>query len=685
MAHLRRGAIRGDVSEQVPTRVATATRSLVLVLASAWSSAVLAAVPPDPIPPGASPGGAMPRDRGQQPLPVDDGPMFDIPPVYQRPIGVEEGERIFVEAFEITGITEDPELGISRAAIEDVARMRLREVQELVEQLRRDKQQLDSVGPNGFTASERDRMAAVLGDVLATQDPEQQAQKLQALVTELRFSRFDRSAGLTIGQLQQVADGVTQFYRDRGFFLARAIVPAQEVQDGVVEIRVLEGRFGKAVADGNKRYKDETLTEVFKELEGEIVTEDKVVSPLLRVNDLPGVNATGVFRPGEEVGTSDLVLNVQRERAVDWSIRLDDHISEFTGDFRFIGELSWNNPIGGGDRLDMQVLKSFRPEDSTYGSIAYSRQMSDPSWRWKVIASRNRFDVSNLQFVNLGGVSEVGTVGFDKTIARSRFENWYGSIELQARRAEILENGEIARLDKLTNIGFQLAWDSIDREARALSSGYVRIDHGLPDLFAAYDRKFVNSVLVPTDLPDPSRISGNNEFATSQYVKLSFDWQRLKTLSSQAGNQTIFFRFNGQYSPDLLTSLDQYSVGGPNNMRAMPVSSVLVDSAITGTFEWTIRAPGFSDKPVHGGRTWGQVLSLTAFYDRTMGYVNDPLGSEQHRYSFGGPGLALGLDFGSLYMRAMWARLRIGDNEDVNDSIPSDRESQLWFELTYTY
>jgi hemolysin activation/secretion protein len=50
---------------------------------------------------------------------------------------------------------------------------------------------------------------------------------------------------LSPDDLQRAADVITRHYRDRGYFVARAYVPAQDIRDGIVEITVLEGRLDR--------------------------------------------------------------------------------------------------------------------------------------------------------------------------------------------------------------------------------------------------------------------------------------------------------------------------------------------------------------------------------------------------------------------------------------------------------
>src|SRR5688572_3400324 len=50
---------------------------------------------------------------------------------------------------------------------------------------------------------------------------------------------------VSFGELQAAAGRITLFYRQKNYPLARAYLPAQDVENGVVTIAVLEGHFGE--------------------------------------------------------------------------------------------------------------------------------------------------------------------------------------------------------------------------------------------------------------------------------------------------------------------------------------------------------------------------------------------------------------------------------------------------------
>jgi hemolysin activation/secretion protein len=47
---------------------------------------------------------------------------------------------------------------------------------------------------------------------------------------------------LSFKELQALADKVTAYLRQKGYFLARAYLPRQEIKGGIIEITVVQGR-----------------------------------------------------------------------------------------------------------------------------------------------------------------------------------------------------------------------------------------------------------------------------------------------------------------------------------------------------------------------------------------------------------------------------------------------------------
>jgi hemolysin activation/secretion protein len=144
---------------------------------------------------------------------------------------------------------------------------------------------------------------------------------------------------------------------------------------------------------------------------------------------------------------------------------------------------------------------------------------------------------------------------------------------------------------------------------------------------------------------------------------------------------SLLFRSELQWSDDVLVPLEQYSVGGPENVRAFPVAQTLWDRAFFYSFELLFNAPFIADQPAFENRTWGELLQFSMFYDFAVGRLNEPLVSDVQGYeNFRGAGLGLRFNLpGTIESRVFWA-WELGGQEIGNDKKP-----QFWGDFTYSF
>ncbi|MGH8397172.1 MAG: ShlB/FhaC/HecB family hemolysin secretion/activation protein [Gammaproteobacteria bacterium] len=648
--------------------------------------AVMAAPPPlpPPLPGGALPGGAQPIvPPPVLPLP-ETNLQINIPPVAGRPLQVGEGARVFVRRFVITGVIGDRRAGIQFNEIQAAVDKRFAQIQALMDKQRKTLQNLEAQGPEGFTPEERKKILRFMQGAVKTESPEEQKHAYQQFIQQLQSERMERLQGLTIGQLQQVADVVTAYYHNRGYFLARAIIPAQEVNDGVVHIRVLEGRLEKVVPTGNKLYSNAALSRPFQPLVGNLVTVKQTESALLTLAQYPGLSAFGVFRPGGYVGTTDLAINVQQERAYDVNVRADNEGTQFTGKNRLIGTVDLNDPTGDADLLKIVGLKTFAPDNSTFGDIRYEHLFFDPANTMAIDISRNSFDVSGSGITpgTTGGISKIATLSFQHAFERSRDQNIIGTVDLSRKRADTQYLGQDIARDDMAVLGFQLNYDSINSSLGIINTGYIRLDRGIPGVLGVPSNSEVENGQVS---PPPSRYGSDGQPALPEFTILTVNYQLFKSLPN---NQSLLLRLNGQYSSDILTSLEQFVIGGSDSVRAVPTSQFLTDKGIFGSLEYSIRAPGFADKAAFGGYTWGQVLSFKIFSDAAVGILNDAVDPNTKRVSVEGNGVGVAFTWPGIFTSNLqWAHLNGGTRPgtSIYDPTAITDSTQIWADITFTY
>ena len=129
---------------------------------------------------------------------------------------------------------------------------------------------------------------------------------LQALLAGMLDQR------LTLPQIAQGIEAVTTYYREAGYPLARAIIPAQIIENGVVRVQVIEANWGQVELRNNGAVQDAVLLRMLYNLEpGSVIRLDAMERATLLLSDLPGVVPRALLRAGQEVGSSDLVVDVQ--------------------------------------------------------------------------------------------------------------------------------------------------------------------------------------------------------------------------------------------------------------------------------------------------------------------------------------------------------------------------------------
>ena len=146
---------------------------------------------------------------------------------------------------------------------------------------------------------------------------------LTALLGDLVGKELDLSG------LDQAAGIISQYYRERGYFVARAYLPAQEISSGNLEIAVIEGRLGaiKFNRGAGTRLTDaraESLLAGAAPL-GAPIREQNIERGLMLLNDLPGVEVKSTLVPGATPGTSDLVVETTEGRLLTGSVDADNY------------------------------------------------------------------------------------------------------------------------------------------------------------------------------------------------------------------------------------------------------------------------------------------------------------------------------------------------------------------------
>ena len=415
---------------------------------------------------------------------------------------------------------------------------------------------------------------------------------------------------LTLAELNNMAAKITQHLRRQGYLVANAYIPAQAIKDGVVEITVVIGRYGKIDIQNHSTLKTSVAADFLSGLKsGGYVKKDKLDRTLLFLNDLSGVIVKATLVPGAESGTSDLVVAITDTAKTNGQIYADNWGNCYTGKNRLGFSLNINDFSGRGDLLNLGGAYAGS------GMYNYSTDYLIPTGhegaKFGVGYSQMHYLLGG-EFASLGASGVAKTTSLYETLAlkRSREFNLNARVGFDHK----LLNDETSSSDTKKSAEvwvFGLNGDSRDSfGGGGVNSFSLTYEKGHLGLDSA------DAVIIDT-----------NAKARGGFGKAVLNYRRLQFINDRL---TLYTAITGQLADKNLDSSEKLQLGGPTGVRAYPVGEASCDEGylFTGELRWNLPKPNFQ---------------LAAFYDNGKARINkDPwAGAGENKRILIGAGLGL--------------------------------------------
>ncbi|SCX69001.1 ShlB/FhaC/HecB family hemolysin secretion/activation protein [Variovorax sp. EL159] len=386
---------------------------------------------------------------------------------------------------------------------------------------------------------------------------------------------------LSFAELTGLAERVTRHYREAGYLVARAYLPAQEVKGGVLDIAVLEGTLGQVELRNAAGLEASALAPLQRLPLQSAVQEQTLQRSLLALADLPGVAVQSTLRPGTAVGASDLLVEVQKTRAFQGSVDLDNYGSVYTGQYRVGTSLYWNNPLDRGDQLSLRLQAS--DARLHYERIGYQLPLGEWGTRVGVAYSNMHYRLGkNFEVLDADGSARIASIYLRQPLLRSQTANWYAQLQFDDKtlRDTVGRTATTTKSD-LRNVVLGLNGDWQDdvgggaRNALALNLTTGRLQLDADSL-----------------LQDAASAKSAGSFS-----KFNYQLQRLQALTP---GLALALSLGGQQANRNLASAEKFSLGGSQGVRAYAQGEANGDEGWLATAElrWQA-APGWQVLAFH--------------------------------------------------------------------------------------
>lgn len=475
---------------------------------------------------------------------------------------------------------------------------------------------------------------------------------------------------MTYEQMLEIGMVVETYYRQNNY-LARAILPPQDLTDGVLTIDVIESVFSKVEIEQELEDLPNTQQHVSAIIDaqqktGDLLNTKSLDRAIALANDLPGMSAQGSLRQGAEVGETELLLKLYQGRTRQTELSIDNAGSRSTGAQRLMATFTWFNP---NDIADLFSIVAVHTQGSDYARLAYSVPVGVDGWRIGANTSVMGYEVVVGEPGMVGAVGRSLAQGLEWIYPLLRSDEASATVTLAADAKEFKNTSAQGLL--MSDYSAKVLSAQVAGFYRDLNPGggtgtySVQVSHG--------DLNLTGSLNEQTDK------NGAGTAGSFNKVKFNASWQEALTTKTSA-----FVSYSAQLADKNLDSSEKMQLGGMNGVRAYPTGegsgadAQLVQLELRHQLDSGVTVTGFYD--------WGQVW-LYHSPDFPGGPVPGGPLNNRNTYSGFGASIAYTNDDG-VNFRATWARKQ-GHNPNPtqtgNDQDGTRDRNRYWLQVTLPF
>lgn len=406
-----------------------------------------------------------------------------------------------------------------------------------------------------------------------------------------KFAASYEGREIGMAELKEFIGSINLWYRNNGYITARALLPPQEIRDGVLKVLLIEGLIGNVKIAGNMNTRDGYIRNRVSVPEGKLLDINRLDKKLAWFNGLNDVKIRIKLQAGEKPGTTDCLMLVYEPEDKLSSLFIDTAGNKGTGETRF-GISYTDNSISG--RRDAFSMTALMTTSSKAAMAAYNFPVNRYGTKASVYYNMNNLEIDN-DGVGIRGKSNLAGFSLNHPLTvRPRFRSEI-TFDVQQQESE----------NRISGVNF------VDDNEERISFGYSLLKRSSTQ--AIY--------LKPT-----ITLCDYNGIGDARKVrKYLFDgvWQKIRR-----GNQQIDLKISGQKTTDnYMPSSDQFFLGGLYSVRGYDESMISGDSGLNLKLDYSLplkfidRTRGFVF--CDWGRIYGKSFSATrVIYSSGFGFIH---------------------------------------------------------------
>ena len=432
-------------------------------------------------------------------------------------------------------------------------------------------------------------------------------EQLQALVASYVDKEIDTL------DIQQIKNLITKHYIDNGYLNSGAVIPDQDIEDGALDIQIIEGELTHVRVANQGHLNDNYISERIRLDPHKPLNLYVLQERLYLLQQDPRIQRINAeLGPGDKRGES--ILNIEITEAKPYTILLqaDNHqppsIGEAQGTLRF----QHLNITGFGDKIDATINHT---EGLNKGYVNYQWPLTADDKILYAAYEKNDSEIVSDEIKALGlkleNKSDTATIGFTYPLFKTSTETFEATLQLDKREStsfidgtpiSYAGTGAVDGVSKITVLRLIQNWLKFSPQA-------------------VYSFRHIMSVGL--DALDSTQHDGRDP--DSEFYTWLLQGQ-VANHYPNIGLQTVF-RADFQIAFDELMSMEQIAVGGANSVRGYRENQLVRDNGFIASME--LRQAVFQSESAQ------HVVQIVGFADYGRAWMDSGPVEPESIYSIG--------------------------------------------------
>lgn len=425
---------------------------------------------------------------------------------------------------------------------------------------------------------------------------------------------------VTLAELQQIADQITQRYEEAGYPHSQAILQPEKINNGVATINIHESILQDIKIQGLNRLNEDYVRSRLELGVTQPLQEDQLEEQinLLKRNPLFASIETEL-QPGENAGEVTLLVDIQENKPMFGGTSFNNSYHPFVGEIQFGNYLGYRNLTGLGDTLTASYFHNFTGAGNIWvANYSVPLNAMNGTLSVQALVSRDRFSYSGLNDLLGSKVNyDDYIVEFRQPLVRTTNEEFALSLGFRQN----IEQGFLS--DDTTPVGISFGADE-NGIARTAVIRFVQ-DYTKTDASGTWNLRsqfnLGTGLLGATISPDPQ--------PDGRFFSWSGQVQRVQPLGE---DHLLILKGDIQLSPDNLYISETFLLGGARLVRGYRYGHRFGDNGVRLSIEDQITIARGENTVwklvpfVEMAKTWNNPSNPTAYFEDFPWQISTGLG-----------------------------------------------------------